>query len=456
MPTFKICVFEHQQRKDGKFRVSIRLTHNRQRVFIATDTYVVRKQINADFSGIKDAEITRRIDKDILRYEDILLRGIGSNMSKYTAKELADYITNWTATEGGANIDFVAFSRAHIAKLKAERRKGYAEPFDALIRHLIDFMGREKINIKEINTKTLQKFEEYLREPRKMIRINQHGKAVEINRGPLKDQTIADYFGDLRTLFNAAVDEYNDEDEELALITHNPFRKYKIKVTDEPDKRDLSVADLVKIINAPEYSGRCGLARDVFLLSFYFIGMNTADLFAVDEVADGRITYRRQKTTTRRKDEALMSVKIEPEVEVLMKKYRDPSKKRVFRFHNMYTDHRIFNANLNKGLKQLADKLGLPPGLSTYYARHTMATIAFNYCGFSEAEIGMALNHVGGFGKDLDAGLRVTRGYINRDWSRVDTFNRTVLDIVADVAAGKIEIGKDGKVVPPTKKKEAE
>lgn len=451
MPTFKICVFEHQQRKDGKFRVSIRLTHNRQRVFIATDTYVVRKQITTDFSGIKDVDITRRIDKDILRYEDILLKGIGSDLGKYTAKELADYITTRTKTEGGAGIDFIAFSRAHIAKLKTEKRKGYAEPFNALIRHLIDFFGRDVVYIKEINAKNLQKFEEYLRKPRKMIRINQHGKAVEIERGPLKDQTIADYFGDLRTLFNAAADEYNGEDEELALITHNPFRRYKIKVTEEPAKRDLSVMDLIKIINAPDYSGRCGLARDVFLLSFYFIGMNTADLFAVDEVADGRITYRRQKTTTRRKDEALMSVKIEPEVEALMKKYRDPGKKRVFRFHNMYTDHRIFNANLNKGLKQLAGKLRLPPGLSTYYARHTMATIAFNYCGFSEAEIGVALNHVGGFGKDLDAGLRVTRGYINRDWSRVDKFNRTVLDFVNDVNTGKIKLDKDGKI---TEKKE--
>ncbi|MDL2230343.1 hypothetical protein LJB87_00960, partial [Alistipes sp. OttesenSCG-928-L06] len=290
----------------------------------------------------------------------------------------------------------------------------------------------------------LQQFEEHLRKPRKIVYEKKDGSKTETTRPGLKSQSIADYFTRLRVLFYAAIDEYNDEDAELALITHNPFRKMKIKVSEEPEKRDLSMVDLLKIINAPEYDGRCGMARDVFLLSFYFLGMNTADIFSVDEMADGRITYRRQKTAGRRKDEALMSVKIEPEVEALMKKYRDPSKKRVFRFYKMYPGHREFNRNVNVGLRQLAKKEGLPESLTSYYARHTMATIAFNYCGFSEAEIGIALNHVGGFGKELDAGLRVTRGYINRDWSRVDTFNRTVLDFVNDVATGEILI-KDGK-----------
>ncbi len=78
----------------------------------------------------------------------------------------------------------------------------------------------------------------------------------------------------------------------------------------------------------------------------------------------------------------------------------------------------------------LAEALEINVPLSTYYARHTVATIAYNHCGFSETEIGMALNHVG-----MDSSLKVTRGYINRDWSRIDHFNRTVLDFVA----GKVQ-----------------
>ena len=90
MHTYKIAVFKHLQRRDGKFRVSIRLTHNRQSVYLRTDVYVSRKQITADFKTIRDTEVVRLIDRDIIEYENILLRNLGSNLSQYTARELAD------------------------------------------------------------------------------------------------------------------------------------------------------------------------------------------------------------------------------------------------------------------------------------------------------------------------------------------------------------------------------
>lgn len=427
MATFKICVFEHQKRKDDKYRVSIRLSHNRQRVYMATDTYVVKKQVSADFQTLRDTDVARRIDRDILKYEELLLKGLGSTLSQYTARELADYISKHINMEGGAGIDFVSFANSYISQLKDKGRKSYAEGFEAVIRALIDFFGRDIIFIKEINAKNLQQFEAHMSTTRTMVRVNQHGAEYTITRKPVKSQTIADYVGAIKTLFNAACDEYNDENDEKAIITHNPFRKYKIKVTEEPEKRSLTVKELVKIIDYTGDGGRrLELARDVFLMSFYLIGMNTADLFNVEATAikDGRITYKRQKTTTRRKDEAVISVKIEPEVLTLFKKYNDGSKKKAFAFYRMYADHHTFNANLNKGLKQLSTVLGITPQLSTYYARHTWATIADNHCGIGESDIGLALNHVG------DKDMKVTRGYITKDPTKIDGFNRKVLDFV--------------------------
>ena len=232
----------------------------------------------------------------------------------------------------------------------------------------------------------------------------------------------------LQTLFNAARDKYNDEDDDaLDIITHNPFRRYSVKVTEEPAKRSLSVEEFTKILKCPEGAGRAELARDVFLLSFYFIGMNTIDLFNAEAsmLSDGRLTYKRTKTKTRRKDEAEISIRVESEAEPLIAKYRDPAGKRLFLFSDRYTTPRNFNANVNKGLKQLAGEIGITPQLSTYAARHTWATIAANECGISESDIGLALNHVG-----IDKSLKVTRGYISRDWSKIDTFNRQVLDFV--------------------------
>ena len=75
------------------------------------------------------------------------------------------------------------------------------------------------------------------------------------------------------------------------------------------------------------------LARDVFALSFYLIGMNTVDLFNCDCIADGRITYQRTKTKNRRDDKAEISVKIEPEAMPLIEKYMDKTRRRVFKFY---------------------------------------------------------------------------------------------------------------------------
>ncbi len=435
MPTFKITVLKHQQRRDGKFPVSIRITHNRQSVYLKTDTYLVRKQISTDFKTIRDTAAVRLIDRDIIEYEKLLLKGLGSNLSQYTARELADYIEKHVATDGGASIDFIAFCDAHIRALKAAGRKGTAGRFEAVIRNLSDYFGRSVVYIREINVKNLQGFIEYMQATRTITRINQFGKEITKQVPGCKAQTVKDYIADIQTLFNAACDEYNDEDAETALITHRPFssKKLKIEVKEEPEKRDLAVEDLVKILDAETVPGqRMQLARDVLALSFYLLAMNTADLYGDDAALTGRrITYHRQKTAPRRKDEALFSVKIEPEALPLLRKYRDPNKKRLFRFYKMYADFRGFNANINRGCKQLAAYLNIPADLSSYYMRHTWATVASEDCGIPEAEIALALNHVSD-ANDIEKGksLKTTRGYIHRRFTRNDINHRKVLDFV--------------------------
>ena len=60
-------------------------------------------------------------------------------------------------------------------------------------------------------------------------------------------------------------------------------------------------------------------------------------------------------------------------------------------------------------------------GLTTYYARHTWASIAFNL-GIQKDVVSLALGH--------SFGVRVTDTYINADLSRVDEANRRVIDYV--------------------------
>lgn len=439
MPTFTIVVREKNKRKDGKYPVSIRLTHKRQSVNIPIDTYVQRYQINAKFTGLKDAFLVRQINNDIIRYEDILLKELGTDLSRYTAKELANIIAHQRVIPEGGHIDFADFCRTYIMQLKQDGRTGTASRLDAVLRNLVYFFGRENFSVKEINVKNIQSFIEWLSKPRKVAYVDKNGRKVEITREPCKAQTVKDYVADVQTLFNAAKDKYNDEDTGVTIISHNPFRskKVRIEVREQPSKRDLTIEELVMIAKADNLpTARMQLARDVLMLSFYLLAMNTADMYGEDATINvRRVQYHRQKTMTRRKDEALFSVKIEPEAIALMRKYRDPDKKRLFRFYKMYSSFRTFNSNVNIGCKQLAQHLGLAHPLSSYYARHSWATIASEDCSLSDEEVALALNHVGTDDMEKGKSLRVTRGYIHRKFKKNDINNRKVLDLLASKLA---------------------
>ena len=85
MPTFSIEIREKNERRDGKFPVSIRLTHKREVRKISTGVYVSRKQVKPDFSGIKDTTILKGLLNDISKYEDMLAKGLGTDLSRFSA-----------------------------------------------------------------------------------------------------------------------------------------------------------------------------------------------------------------------------------------------------------------------------------------------------------------------------------------------------------------------------------
>lgn len=438
MATFKICVFPHQQRKDGKYPVSIRVYWKGQSSYIGTEYYVTDRQLTVKryndngkkkvVVALKDVFILNELNRRISGYESMKVQKLGRRIEMYSAKELAEYFIDASKQGSDTTINFVEFSRSYIDRLKAEGRGTTAGLLTRTLNSLIDFCGgRERIAISEITSKFLQQFEGHLRSPRTMQRRNQHGKLVTIKRRGVSDVTVIDYMTDIRVLFNAAMREYNDEDRDDIRIMHYPFRKYKMKRLPENEKRNLQPEQLAILRDATDETllqNRAILARDVFMLSFYMVGANMVDLYNVTKYNAGRISYDRTKTKRRRKDRAYISIRVEPEALPLVEKYRDKSGERVFDFHRRYADSHGFSSNVNKGLKTVARVCGLTPDLSTYYARHTWATMARNRCGVSKDDIALSLNHV-------DNSLKLADTYIEKDFSRIDQANRLVIDYLA-------------------------
>lgn len=220
----------------------------------------------------------------------------------------------------------------------------------------------------------------------------------------------------LRAVFNDALD---DE------VTRNyPFRKFKI--AQEPTrKRCLSLQELNNLKSFPveEYQRRY---RDLFVLMILMRGINIGDLCLLrdSDVVNGRIEYVRQKTHKK------YSIKIEPEMWEIIQRYK--GERYLINVMDSYNNYEYFKARMNRELKKIGevtcgkrgkkDIVSMFPDLSTYWARHTFATIAHAECGVSIEVIADMLGHSNGY--------EVTNIYIKRNEKITDEAARKVIDKV--------------------------
>ena len=186
------------------------------------------------------------------------------------------------------------------------------------------------------------------------------------------------------------------------VISRNPCIGIK-KPKEETRKRSLSI-DVLRHLRDMELTGAKEWARDMFFLSFYLIGINIADLYALQCIRGGRIEYRRRKTGT------LYSVAVPPEAKEILDKYAGADK---LLDTSRHTSSGTMCTALTYNLRKIY------PDLSTYYARHSWASIA------AELDIPIeTISHALGH----KIGSPVTAIYVAYSQRKVDDANRKVID----------------------------
>ena len=233
----------------------------------------------------------------------------------------------------------------------------------------------------------------------------------------MKVNAYAIHLRNIRAVFNYCIDE--------EYTTLYPFRKFKIK-KEETRKRSLSLEQIRSLRDYPveEYQKQY---RDMFMLMFYLIGINAADLFRAKkkDMVNGRLEYKRAKTGR------LYSVKIEPEAQAIIDKYAGKNDY-LLNVCDSYANYKDFLHRMNLGLQQIGktERRGLGgkkyrepafPGISSYWTRHTWATLAASL-DIPKETISEALGH--------SFGLSVTSIYIRFDERKVDEANRRVIDLL--------------------------
>lgn len=227
-------------------------------------------------------------------------------------------------------------------------------------------------------------------------------------KNALSPNARATYMRCLRAVVNNAIN--ND------ITAYYGFRRFKVK-TEETVKRSLSLEQMRTLMNCKVPPCQ-EIYRDMFVLMILLRGINIGDLCLLkkEDVVNGRIVYRRQKT------HVLYSVKIEPEAQQIIDRYR--GERHLIYICDRSRSYESLKTRMNFALKKigmcLAGEMSLSPKLSTYWARHTFASIAYNDCGMSMDVISDMLGH--------SNGLAVTNVYVRRNERVIDEAARKVID----------------------------
>lgn len=399
MATVKFYLDKRRQKKDGTYPIKLNVFHNKQ-IMIATQLSASEKEWNGNEYSVRAQNYKPR---------NIVARGI-INKAETVIFTLEQQEKLKSTTDKA------------LKKLIEDAISSKVENQKTFLYYLDEFVSKKtNQGTKSIYTTTRNKIEEY----------DSHCTFESMDKSwlenfeawmakTMKVNAYAIHLRNIRSVFNYAIDE--------EYTTLYPFRRFSIK-KEETRKRSLTAEQLRLLRDYPceEYQIRY---RDMFMLMFYLIGVNAADLFNAKHSAlvNGRFEYKRAKTGK------LYSIKVEPEAQAIIEKYK--GKDYLLNIMDEYVNYKDFLHRMGIGLKQIGETerkgLGgkksrnpLFPDLSSYWARHTWATVAAEL-NVPKEVIAHALGHSW-------ANSTTTDIYIRFDMKKVDEANRKVIDFVNNI-----------------------
>ena len=144
------------------------------------------------------------------------------------------------------------------------------------------------------------------------------------------------------------------------------------------DKRSVPLSTLVRLRELTLRPASFDeLARDIFLFSFYAMGMPFVDVAHLQhkQITDGQIVYFRQKTGQR------VTIALEPPMQSIINRHTERAAANyVFPLLQKGTDHeyQVVLGRYNRALVRLSKKAGIGCRLTSYVVRHSWASTAYS------------------------------------------------------------------------------
>jgi len=312
------------------------------------ELFIINHQIEVESMSLKELKV---------KIQSIIF----SNDST-SVREIKKYVSMKVNTTS-----ILEYAQGKLKRLKEAKKEGYAKAITTSLNKVLRYSEKNDLLFAEIDLNFLKGFSAYC-----------------IGRGN-KPNSISAYLRPIKTLFREAIQE--------GVIPNelNPFPKFQIPKAKNTRKRSLRLEDINAMRNLNLKLGSAHWnARNYFLFMFNNMGMNLIDIaklkknqitgakYRKGKIVEGRLEYSRSKNGRQ------YSIKLTQESLDILNFY-DLNEKSdsdfVFPIGYEESEKGVsrYNTNrkrINRRIRDLGNRIGIKENISSYYARHSWATIA--------------------------------------------------------------------------------
>lgn len=341
MAQLSFVIVPSRANSDGTHTIRLKITN------VNTTRYILTKYKVGSEKQFQNGKVVKHPQAAVINQKlNIMLGEYEALLSKMGApRATATEIKNFLELPRFVGENLREYAEKYIDELKNNGQDSYARNMGYTLKYLTECFG-EDVAMSSINANAIKMWEKWL------------------SKMGYSPTTINIRMSHLKALLNAAVTE--------GVVEYKifPFRGYKMP-TKSVREIWISKDELDKLRNA-EFSGvsarRHTVARDLFMLSFYFAGINLTDL--MDARLDGdTINFVRKKTAAKKTGEKEVSLTIQPEARTIIDKYITKDGKLDFGYN--YSQYEQFRSFVTKGLNKIGEDLGFDKRLMFYSARKT-------------------------------------------------------------------------------------
>jgi integrase/recombinase XerD len=354
-----IYIDKLRPKKNGKCSIKIKVTFNGNRRHYSTGVEL----LNAEFDQIINGQRRTNEQKEINAKLNASLTKANDIISELTIFSFDSFENQYLIHRNTVNSVYFAFDE-YIRQLKSEERLGTASSYQCARNSLKKF--KKNLTFVDVTAKFLKSYENWVLDNDNSI------------------TTVGIYLRCLKSIYNLqSIEKYL-----------YPFgqgnNKYTIP-TAKNIKKALTIEEIGKIYHHDvKPNSTKERSKDYWLFLYLCNGMNVKDFCKLQwkNVEDDMLYYERSKTTRSKKETVAISVAIKQEAETIMNKWgTSPREKDRYIFPHFEewmseekkrAKHQQLTKTINKYIKQIASDSGINKNVTTYFARHSFATILKN------------------------------------------------------------------------------